>query len=189
MTFKEFYDTLTYVNASRDSRLKYAGLVLDDLSLMPNLVEIMFMIDDKVSCKAAWVFEYVCTENIYAIVPFLDEFTNNLNKVHFDSAKRPLAKVCEIIAKANDSKQPNPIRKMLLSKHKERIIEACFDWMINDEKTAVKAYAMSTLSLFGQDYKWIHPELAQLLEHDYPNQSAGFKARAKHILKQIKTRR
>lgn len=186
MTFKEFYDTLTYVDASRSSRLKYAGLVLDDLSLMPNLVELLFMVNDKVSYKAAWVFEYVCTENIYVIIPFLDEFTNNLKKVHFDSAKRPLAKVCEMVATANYSEQPNPINKMLLSKHKEHIIEACFDWMINDEKIAVKAYAMSTLYLFGQGYKWIHPELTELLEQDYPNQSAGFKARARHILKKIK---
>ncbi|WP_338730955.1 hypothetical protein R3L15_07765 [Mangrovimonas cancribranchiae] len=45
---------------------------------------------------------------------------------------------------------------------------------------------MNTLFLFGQDYDWIHPELALILERDYHIQSSGFKARAKHILKKIK---
>ena len=189
MTFKEFYDTLTNVDASRSSRLKCAGLILSDLSIMSHLIKILFMTNDKISCKAAWVLEYVCTENKYAIVPFLNEFTNNLNKVHFDSAKRPLAKVCEGLSTSTYSGQPNPMNKMLLPKHKKRIIEACFDWMINDEKVAVKAYAMGALYCFGQEYEWIHPELVQILEQDYPNQSAGFKARARHILKKIKTTR
>lgn len=189
MTLEELYKELYYVNASRENRLKYANMVTSDLRLLPSLVTILFMTNDKISCRAAWVFEFVCANNIYVIMPYLDEFTNNINKIRFDSAKRPVAKVCELIAKTYDEKEPNPINKMLLPKHKERIIETCFDWMINDEKIAVKAYSMNTLYLFGKDYKWIHPELSQILEQDYASQSAGFKARAKHILKKIKTKR
>jgi hypothetical protein len=189
MTLEELHKELSYINASRENRLKYAQIVLNDLSLLPKIIAILFMVDDKVSCKAAWVFEFVCAEYIYALVPYLDEFTSNLNKVHFDSAVRPVAKVCEFLAKANYSKEPNTIKKMLLPKHKELIIESCFDWMIRDEKIAVKAYAMNTLYLFGKDYKWIHPELAQILEQDFPNQSAGYQARAKHILKKIKSKK
>ena len=74
----------------------------------------------------------------------------------------------------------------LQSKHKEKIIECCFDYMINDEKIAPKAYAMNTLYLLGKDFDWIHPELGQILERDFYHQSAGFKARAKHLLKKLK---
>jgi hypothetical protein len=45
---------------------------------------------------------------------------------------------------------------------------------------------MHTLYLFGKDFDWIHPELLQILERDFPDQSAGFKARAKHLIKKIK---
>lgn len=45
---------------------------------------------------------------------------------------------------------------------------------------------METLYLFGNDYDWIHPELAQILEQDFQIQSSGFKARAKRILNKIK---
>ena len=80
-------------------------------------------------------------------------------------------------------------KKTLKAHQKERIIACCFDWMINDEKVAVKAYSMNTLFLFGKDFNWIHPELTQILERDYPHQSCGFQARAKHILKHIKRKK
>lgn len=72
------------------------------------------MIDYKVSCRAAWVFEFVCAENIYVIVLYLDKFTKNIHKIHFDSAVRPVSKVCSFIASTYYSKQKNPIKKLLI---------------------------------------------------------------------------
>ena len=76
MTLEEFYKELSFVDASKKSRLKYADMVLKDMNLFPKLLEIMFMVDDKVSCKAAWVFEYVCNDYIYGLIPHLDLFTS-----------------------------------------------------------------------------------------------------------------
>jgi len=186
MTLNELHEELSNVDALRENRLKYAKMVLDDMSLFPKLIEIMFMVDDKVSFKAAWIFEYVCAEYIYGIIPYLDLFTSNLKRVHFDSAVRPIAKVCQMLAQENVSKQNNTIKKVLTSLYKERIIESCFDWMISDQKVAVKAYSMTTLFILGKEYNWVHPELSQILEQDFQTQSAAFKARARHILKKIK---
>ena len=186
MTTEALYQELNYVNHSREKRLYYANMVINDTSLIPKLLDILFMVDDKISPRAAWVFEFMCGENLNTIIPYLDAFTKNMNKVHLDSAVRPVAKVCEYLVKALYSKQDNAIKHALNAEHKEKIIEACFDWMINDEKIAPKAYAMNSLFLLGRDYDWIHPELALILERDYQMQSSGFKARARHILKKIK---
>ncbi len=186
MTTAQLYDELNYVNHSREKRLHYANMVIQNPELIPKLLAILFMVDDKISCRAAWVFEFMCGENLEACIPYLDDFTKNMNKVHLDSAVRPVVKVCEYLIKAFYSKTKNPIQSALKPIHKERIIEACFDYMINDEKIAPKAYAMNTLYLLGQDYDWIHPELAMILERDYQMQSSGFKARARHLLKKIK---
>ena len=186
MTTEQLYEELNYVNHSREKRLYYANLVIDNPDLISKLLEILFMVDDKISPRAAWVFEFMCGENLEAIIPYLDLFTENMNKVHLDSAVRPVAKVCEYLTKAYYSKTDNRIKQELLPKHQEKIIEACFDYMINDEKIAPKAYSMNTLFLFGQDYDWIHPELVLILERDFQMQSSGFKARAKHILKKLK---
>ena len=186
MTTEALYQELNYVNHSREKRLYYANMVINDTSLIPKLLDILFMVDDKISPRAAWVFEFMCGENLNTIIPYLDTFTKNMNKVHLDSAVRPVAKVCEYLVKALYSRLDNDIKHALNAEHKEKIIEACFDWMINDEKIAPKAYAMNSLFLLGRDYDWIHPELALILERDYQMQSSGFKARARHILKKIK---
>lgn len=186
MTTETLYQELNYVNHSREKRLYYANLVIDNPELIPQLLDILFMVDDKISPRAAWVFEFMCGENLETAIPYFDIFTDNIHKVHQDSAVRPVAKVCEYLVKAYYSKTENKIQSALLPRHREKIIESCFDWMINDEKIAPKAYAMQSLYLLGQDYDWIHPELALILERDYQMQSSGFKARARQILQKMK---
>jgi len=44
---------------------------------------------------------------------------------------------------------------------------------------------MNSLYFLGTEFDWIHPELKTIIERDYSSQSAGFKARARHILIKI----
>ena len=189
MTLEELYKELSYVKGTRENRLKNAKLILDDLDLLPHLLTVLFMTEDKISCKAAWILEFVLAEYLYGIIPYLDEFTLKLSTVKFDSAKRPVVKICEFIAKAYYSKDQNPIKTTLTALYRERIIECCFDWMINDEKIAPKAYSMNSLYLLGHNHDWIHQELELILERDFQMQSSGFKARARHVLSKIKKAR
>ena len=186
MTTEQLYNELNYVNHSREKRLFYARLMQNNPDLIPKLIEILFKVDDKISPRAAWVFEFMCNHNIDTIIPYLDVFTENMHKVHLDSAERPVAKICEFLAKAYTDKTDSKIKKALTETHKERIIENCFDFMINDVKVAPKAYSMTTLFMLGKEYDWVHPELARILEEDFSKQSAAFKARARQILKKIK---
>jgi len=186
MTIEELYKHLTYVNSSRENRLKNAKMVLANFNLLPLLIDILFKVDDKVSCKAAWVLEFTCNENIEILIPFLDKFTSNISKVHLDSAVRPVAKICEYLVIAYYSKEDNNIKNTLKPLYQERIIETCFDWMITNQKVAVKVYSINSLYLLGKDYDWVHPELVTILERDFNSSSAGFKARAKQILKKMK---
>jgi len=186
LTTAELYEELNYVNHSREKRLYYANLVIDNPKLIPKILDILFMVNDKISPKAAWVLEFMCSKNIYSIIPFLDTFTEKLNLIHLDSAVRPVAKICELLAIAYTSKDDNKVKYALNNTHKERIIETSFDYLINDEKVAPKAYSMSTLLLLGKEFDWVYPELVSILERDFHSQSAAFKARARHILKKIK---
>ncbi|MGB6269707.1 MAG: adenylosuccinate lyase, partial [Olleya sp.] len=76
---------------------------------------------------AAWVLEFMCGENLEALIPHLDVFTQNMHRVHLDSAERPVAKICEYLAKAYYGKEPSKIKEALLPRHREKIIELCFD--------------------------------------------------------------
>lgn len=186
MTTTDLYQELNYVNHSREKRLQYANLLIDNPNLIASILEILFKVDDKISPRAAWVLEFMCSKDIRYFIPHLDDFTKNMSTVYIDSAVRPVAKICELIAKAYTSKENNLIKKALTQTHKDRIIENCFDYMINDEKVAPKAYSMTTLFMLGKEYDWVHPELARILEGDFSKQSAAFKARARQILKKIK---
>ena len=187
MTKDDLYTELSYVNHSREKRLQYANLVYSQPKLITPLLEILFSVDDKTSCRAAWVFEFACSKDITTVIPYLDVFTKHMATVHLDSAVRPVAKIGELITKAYYGKEDSEIKSKLNTEHKERIVAACFDWVINDEKVAVKAYSMHSLFLLGKEFDWIYPELRLILERDFSSQSAAFKARAKQILKKIKT--
>jgi|TARA_R110000751_G_scaffold7805_3_gene31542 hypothetical protein len=186
LTTDALYQELNYVNHSREKRLYYAHMLLANTSLIPKILDITFKVDDKISPRAAWVLEFMCKENLEALIPYLDTFTENMGRVHLDSAERPVAKICEYIAIAYYAKTPSKLKEALLPRHREKIIEACFDWLITDAKVAAKAYSMNTLFLFGKDYDWVHPELITILQRDFASQSAAFKARAKQILHKTK---
>ena len=185
MTTQALYKELNYVNHSREKRQFYANLVISQPELLPQLIEILLMVNDKISPRAAWVIEFFCNDNLEKFIPYLNDFLPNLKHIKLDSALRPCAKICEYIAKAYFGKEESKVKTLLTNTQKEIIIEACFDWMITEQKVAVKAYAMHTLFLFGKEFDWIYPELRIILERDFSTQSAAFKARARHILKKI----
>ena len=186
MTITDLHKELCYVNHSRENRKKYALIVINNPELLPQVIDILFDVDNKISCRAGYLLEFVARENLDTILPYLDRITEDMPKVHFDSAVRPIAKICEYLVEAFYSKAENRTKKKLLPIHLERIIEISFDYLITDQKIAPKAYSMNTLYLLGQDYDWIHPELVTILERGYNDSSAGFKARARCLLKKIK---
>lgn len=185
MTKTELYRELNHVDATRDCRTKYANLVVDNPHLFKPLLDIVFMVDDKLSSRAAWIFEFVCTKDLNFIRPHLEEFTSSMSKVHLDSSVRPVAKVTEMIVTNYYEKKTSAIKDVLSHQQRERIVEACFDWLIQEEKVAVKVYSMSSLWLLGNEFDWIHDELRLILQRAYTNQTAAYKARAKHVLKKL----
>lgn len=186
MTKEELYKELSYVNHSRDNRKKYALLVISNPDLIPKVLDILFQVNDKTSCRAAWLLEFVARENLDAILPYLDKFIENMHTVRLDPAVRPVAKICEYLIEAYYHRDNNHTKDYLKPEHKEKIIELSFDYMITDQKVAAKAYSMNSLFLLGKEYDWIHPELAMILERDFNSGTAAFKARARHLLKKLK---
>ncbi len=186
MTKSELYQSLNYVDATREKRSKMAEMVLGNEHLMTPLLDIAFETKDPISSRACWVLEFVLKKKQHFIFPHLDRFTSNIAKVTLDSSVRPMAKICELLIIAYYSKTGNEIQKVLTDKHLEQITTACFDWLIGEQKVAVKAYSMTSLLLLGRQFDWIHPELKMVLEQHYAEGSAAYKARARMTLAKIK---
>lgn len=172
--------------AKRENRQRIANIVLEQPFLFEELVTITFWIDKKISIKAAWVLEWICThQNLDFILPYLNEFTSKISSLKFDSAIRPCAKICEYLATAYYAKSANKTKETLTLVHIDAIVETGFDWLITPQKIAVRAYTMNTLYLFGLEKEWIHPELKHLIETKIIHESKGTKARGKHVIKLI----
>ena len=172
--------------AKRENRQRVANILLEQPFLFEELVAITFWINKKISIKAAWVLEWICTHhNLDFILPYLNEFTSKISSLKFDSSIRPCAKICEHLATAYYAKSPNKTKEKLTLKHIDAIVETGFDWLITPQKIAVRAYTMNTLYLFGLEKEWIHPELKHLIETKIIHESKGTKARGKHVIKLI----
>lgn len=169
-------------NAMRKNRMRVAGKIFEDPEKFGPLIEIVFDVDNKLSIKAAWVLELVCLENLDYLLPHLDFFTSQLGSVKFDSAIRPVSKICMLLAQAYHGKKPSLVQDTLSQEHIDRCIEAGFDWLITQQKVAVKAYTMEALYLFGKERDWVHPELDIIIRENMAYESCGYIARGKKIL-------
>ncbi|WP_299260641.1 adenylosuccinate lyase [uncultured Aquimarina sp.] len=172
-------------NHSREKRSYFANLILQNPELLPQLLDICSKVDDEISCKASWGLEFLSKNNLHAILPYLDSLTPIFPIVHQDPAVRPIAKICEYLTLAYYKKNDIVVKKHLTSTHREKITEACFDWLISDQKVAAKAYSMTSLYLLGTEFDWVHAELKITLQNNYHDGSAAYKARSRMILKKL----
>ncbi len=181
MTLSELYNELSHVNHTRDKRAYYAQIVIHEPHLMLHVLEILFMIDDPRSPKAGWIAEFAIRKEIKTLLPYLEYFTSKMHTVYQDSALRPVSKICEELAVSHYKIMNPEIRASLSKIQRKRMITTCFDWLVSDQKVAVKAYSMTTLFHLGTEFDWIHGDLLRIMEDDYTASSAAFKARCRHI--------
>lgn len=173
-------------NPKRVNRQNMANFVLGNQNLFKHLITVTFDVDNKLSIKAAWILEWICTHNqLEWMLPHLEEFCLKIATLKFDSAIRPCAKICEHLANAYFSKKENDFQKTMTDAQINAIIETGFDWLITPQKIAVRAYSMNTLYLFGLTNKWIHPELSHLISTKTIHESKGCKARGTLVLNLI----
>ena len=182
MTRNQLYKALAYVDSSREKRSYYAALIQANPSLLKDVLAILFMVDDERSQKAGWLAEFVIKNNLSSLLPYLDYFIDNMDKVYQDSGVRPVSKICELLAISYYKERNLDTSEFLLEEHRLKMVETSFDWMITEQKVAVKAYTMTTLYYLGTEFNWVHPELKQLMEAGYNQGSAAFKARSRQIL-------
>jgi hypothetical protein len=185
VTYLELYKALNYVDGTRAKRNEMSNLVLNDPSLVAPLMKIAFQVDDPVSCKACWILEFTAQKHLDHLYHNMDNFVENIGLVYMDSAVRPIAKICELLMKSYFQLKNPETHKILNEKHLEGITSACFDWLIGDHKVAAQAYSMTSLLLLGRKFDWIHPELRMILEQNYQNGSAAYRARARMTLAKL----
>ncbi len=181
------YSLIKELNAiksmSKSHRDKISRIVLKEETLFKSLIEITFDYKNETSVKAALILEIVCEHRLDWIAYSLPYFTKNIANLENDSAIRPAAKICNLIAQDINSKFDSPIKIIATQQQLEQIIETCFYWLRKeDTKVATKAHAMEALYFLGLKNSWIHYELKMILEKNIPDESPAYETRGKKIL-------
>lgn len=185
MILDELDKVLDYKTATRLNRQKAAQWVLSNIESFPLLLKYSFTRSDDISHKAAWVLEFICRKQLDHLYPHLNVFTENLSKVKKDQILRPMAHLCELLCIQYYKKKSAELSLVFSEKHKTKMTESCFDWLISDQKVACHVHAMTALYFLGTEFDWIHSELKTIIEANIHQKSAGYKARGKYTLEQI----
>lgn len=166
-------------NPFRESKLHISDIVIQDLSYLKSLIDIVFEVEDKVSLKAAWVLEFVIKSDVKLMMPFLEVFIKNISSIKISGAIRSVTKISQLIIESHDK------HTFLTLNQIECLIEINFDWLISKHKVAIKAYAMRNLFLLGKQEDWIHNELKIIVQANIYKESAAYKARGRITIEQI----
>ena len=156
---KEYYETL-------------AKQIGSDNILLGELVDLVTTKDKKISNRAAWVLSKCADRNIKLITPYLKPLINNLTLSSDDGVKRNTLRVLQ------DIEVPEEYYGILA--------DQCFKFLgSNKEAIAIKVFAMTVLSNICKEVPELKNELRIIIEDQMPYGSAGFKSRAKKVIKNL----
>ncbi len=135
----------------------------------------LFIHDDyRVVQRSGWPLSYCVIDHPSFINKHWKALINNLKKPDLHNAVKR-----------------NSIRLMqyleIPEKFHGEVMDICFRFLESPtEALAVKVFSMSVLDNLAVLYPDIKPELKLVIEEQLPHQTAGFKSRAKKVLKMIK---
>ena len=134
----------------------------------------LFLNDEyRVVQRAAWPVSYCVNAHPTLISKHWKELMDHLKKPNLHNA-----------VKRNSIRFMQDIE--LPEKYHGEIMDMCFKYLESPtEALAVKVFSMSVLANLAKYYPEIKVELKLIIEDQLPHQSAGFKSRAKTVLKQL----
>ncbi len=175
----------TRLNSGRLSKAKIAQLV-SELEQEPELTKALFQQvlreDKEDDFNASWTFDHLLRKKLVYLIPIIEEFTKGLAQLQSESCIRPIAHVCEMLSKAYFDQKNAFFREHISDEQLERIMSACFDWLISPMNVAPKVFSMTSLYYLGMKFDWVHPELKLFLEDTIASGTAGYKNRGKKTL-------
>ncbi|TQI70957.1 hypothetical protein JM79_1883 [Gramella sp. Hel_I_59] len=160
---------------------KYATEFILSNNLLPQTIELI-KFPQELSIKAWMIIEMLGRDNCAILGEFMSTIINSGKLYSDSSSKRCMMKIFGFLVESHFYKN-SPIN--LNPAEIEEIIRLSFKFLMNDEKTAVKVFAMQNIYDLRTEEKWIESELKALLEKDISASTSGYRARALKILRKL----
>ncbi len=129
--------------------------------------------DRMIAQRASWPVGYCVAAHPHFIDKHWKPFIENLRRTDLhDAVKRNSVKMLQFLT--------------IPKKYQGDVMDTCFGFLEKPgEAVAVKVFSMTVLQNLSRHYPDIIPEIRLLIESQLADQTAGFKSRAKHCLKQL----
>lgn len=185
MTSPQLLEKLKTLKAYKKERLQL-GIAAVNYNLLANLIAYCNP-QSGVSHQACWVLEQSFLEHEAACLNHLDAISELYTFAINSSGNRSLSKMASIITKKYYSKKPNPYKELLTQPMRERMLDGCFQMLLDDgDRTANLAFASRAVYELGKEFDWVHAALqVNIQEHLERNPHTGFRACGGAILAKI----
>ncbi|MGA8853023.1 MAG: hypothetical protein WB492_02485, partial [Christiangramia sp.] len=138
--------------------------------------------NDEFSLKCLMALEMLGRNNFQFLRPYSSQLILSGKLFSDSSSKRCLAKLYGLIIDEHLNKQSE---FKLTRNLKQEILELNFNWLLSQEKVAVKVFSIQNIYDLRHEEDWIGEELKGILEKEILNSSAGYKSRATKILRKL----
>lgn len=136
------------------------------------LMELFLGKDARLSQRASWAVSYCAEANPTFIIPYLEAMVANLENPVHNAVKR---NTIRILAEVE-------IPETLLG----TVADICFRFLDDpQEAIATRVFSMSVCFNITKREPELANELRLIIEDHYPHGSAGFKSRARRVLKEL----
>ncbi len=159
---------------SRAQAVKIARYIGDDRVRFKDLIDIYLDGPYRITQRAAWVIS-ICVERYpQLIVPHLTKLINHLSNSGIpDAAKRNTVRILQFVE--------------IPKRNVGKVATICFKFLQDTrEPVAVKVFSMSVLAKIAVVEPALKSELRIIIEDQLPYASAGFRSRARKVLKEIR---
>ena len=168
-----FFNRIANSNASKNCRNDIRDFVLENPEYLMSIVAFAIDLTNKNHYKAVWIIEMLAETHPEFIAPFTNQICNVATKYKHDSAIRGISRTILFLTTS---------KKTLLTEEQQgRFIEISIDRLIGDDNVAPKVFAMYALSHLAKKHDWLKEELQHIINKDFAEQSAGYKARLRSV--------
>ena len=144
------------------------------------LVDMTFHEDKEIALKSSRLLQYVLFKFPESYYHDIQYFIDHIFEVQTSSSKKPYAK---ILMHITSPEVPKDVREMMKEVEMERVVELCFEWMIDPKMlVSVRSYAAEALFNLRHRYPWIAEELSKQLEFMTRTATPNLLAKCNYVL-------
>lgn len=157
--------------ATRDEMISYVG---DSQKRMDELLNFFFHEEWRYNQKASWPLGVIGETKPYLLIPHLPRLLENLRSKPKDAVIRNTVRTFQFLD--------------IPEEFEGKVYDICMDYLIDlKQAIAIRVFAMNTLANIAEKHEALQEELLEVIKEYYDIGSAGYKSRAKKIIKRFES--